>query len=180
MLKFNIEDLKVDFVVSVYESVTKQIQQMDIKISILLSWNGLIAVMLGRLITTMVSEQKLSALTILLAVIVVITLFITGIFCFRVLKPRKGAMEDGFAGLLYSGDIMKLGEKNEDRIQAYLDNLLKIDTHEMLYSQFVKSIVLISEINQYKNNLFLRGLISTVICFSALVALLSLVGIKGQ
>jgi hypothetical protein len=34
------EGMSYQFVVHVYEAITKQIQQFDVKVSVLLSWNG--------------------------------------------------------------------------------------------------------------------------------------------
>ena len=178
MLKLSLEDLKIDFVMNVYESITKQIQQMDLKISILISWNGIIAVMLGREISAIYKGKVFEFYAIGLAIGVLITLVLGSIYCYKVLKPRSGNTEEGFAGLLYSGDIMKLGNTTSERIASYMNHLLEIDDYDKFYKQFTKSIVLISSINQYKNKMFIRGLLVTVISFSLLVGLLAVVGVK--
>jgi len=176
MFKQSIDDLRVDFVMHVYESITKQIQQMDLKISILISWDGIIAVGLAREITQIITNRLFSVSTIAPAAICILALLIAGWFCYRVLKPRQGTVEeDGFAGLLYSGDILKLGNGNQARMVQYMNELIKIDDHEKLYQQFIKSIVLISGISMFKNRMFTRGLLATLISFTGLVGVMAVV-----
>lgn len=177
-MRMDIEDVKLDFVMSVYDAITKQIQQMDMKISILLSWNGVVAVLLGREITSIFRAKLLEWDILALVFGIVFTLIVSGLYCYRVLKPRSGEIDNTHVGLLWSGDILKLGKKNEERISQYMNELLHIDTHDKLYEQFVKSIVLISDIQARKNRMFIKGLIVTVVGFTLLVGLIAIVGVK--
>ncbi|MBI4978023.1 MAG: hypothetical protein HZC28_11100 [Spirochaetes bacterium] len=180
MVKLTIDDVKIDFVMNVYESITKQIQQMDLKISILLSWCGVIAAVLGREVAILIAQRQMRYSTIILTVGVVVSLLVSGFYIFQVLKPRKGKIgeKSSFVGLLWSGDILNLGKESRGRIKNYLHALTDITNHKQIYEQFVTSIVLISTIQDSKNRNFLGGLIATVISFSLLVALMAIVEIK--
>lgn len=172
----DLDELKLEFVRNVYEAITKQIQQMDLKISILLSWNGVIAVLFGREVAEIVAGKRFDVWILIMGAAVVLSLGISAVLCYRVLKPRAGSSPDkeGFAGLLYAGDIQDLGKNPVERMGAYMDNLLKMDTHAEVYQQFVKSIVLISGIQLEKNRFFLKALTSTVICFALLLSLMGI------
>lgn len=175
MLKLSIEDLKLEFVRSVYEAITKQIQQMDLKISIILSWNGAMAVILAKQVTDMIGSKNYHWLVIFLMLGIITSMGFSAVFSYQVLKPRKakGKSQEAFAGLLYSADILNLGKSARDRIQKYTDELLSINTHEELYRQFTKSIVLISEVQDKKNGLFVRALFTSVVSFTLLLALMT-------
>ena len=181
MLKLSIEDLKLEFVRIVYEAITKQIQQMDLKISIILSWNGAMAVILAKQITDLIHNRNYDVLSVLLLAAIVISMGFTSTYSYRVLKPRKahhnGPQGEGFAGLLFAGDILNLGKGAGDRISAYSAELLKIETHEELYRQFTKSIVLISEVQMNKNRLFTRALMGSVLSFILLLAVMMVMGV---
>jgi hypothetical protein len=181
MLKLSIEDLKLDFVRNVYEAITKQIQQMDLKISIILSWNGAMAVLLAKQVTDLISARSYHVFPIALMVAITVSMGFTGVYSYRVLKPRQAKGQnktgDGFAGLLYSDDILKLGPDARERIARYNAELLGIQTHEELYRQFTKSIVLISEVQNRKNKLFTRALLFSVMSFTLLLGLMTLMGL---
>ena len=87
-------------------------------------------------------------------------------------------LENRFDGLLWSGDIQKLGAEHADRISNYLNQLLQIDTQEKLYQQYITSIVLISDIHLYKNKKFIQGLLATLTGFSLLLFLMALMGLS--
>lgn len=180
MLKLGIEDIKIDFLRSVYESITKQIQQMDLKISILLSWNGAMAVILAKQVTDMI-HQKMYVWYVLLLMAGVLAGMIAGaVYSYTVLKPRKSAgPAEGFAGLLYSGDILDLGKDSVERIQNYSNELLNIQDHEGVYRQFIKSVVLISSIQMKKSALFTKGLTATVTAFTLLLGLMTAMSLTG-
>ena len=175
MFRQGIEDLRADFVMKVYDSITKQIQQMDLKISILISWDGIIAVGLARSISQIVSNRMVHASTLIPAAVCTAFLLIAGFYCYRVLKPRQTKLDDGFAGLLYSGDIVRLGKENRKRMTLYMDELMGINDYEKLYQQFVKSIVLISDVHLYKNRMFNRALLATLALFTGLVSVMAFV-----
>lgn len=188
MIKLSIEDVKAVFIMTVYEGISKQIQQVDLKISLLLTWNGVSAAVMVRTIGTIISEREMGFLKILLTVLATISLITAGYFIMRVMIPRKGFVESeeavetdlekikkaepAFAGLLYTGDILKLGNDNRQRILNYISTLNNIQTHEQVYEQFAKSIVLISHIFEKKALLFSKALISTVIAFVCVVSLI--------
>lgn len=175
MLRLNIEDLKLEFVRTVYESITKQIQQMDLKMSVIISWNGAMAVMLAKQVTDMIAGGAVHFLPVVLMVGVMGSMVFSGFFTFQVMKPRKakaGGTSEGFAGLLYSGDILDLGPTARERISRYTQELLDISTHDQLYRQFTKSIVLISQIQERKNSLFVQALLTSVVSFTLLLALM--------
>ncbi len=176
----NIEDLKLDFVLTVYEAITKQIQQMDLKISILLSWNGVIAVMMSREVASLFSDKAFKIFPSVTLTLSILAIALSAYYIYRVLKPRVGNMDNNFAGLLFAGDILALGKDGNERMKNYLQYLLAIRSHEDLYQQFSKSIVLISAINVTKNQLFNRALTSTSFSFFALVLLMTLRGLRVQ
>jgi hypothetical protein len=101
-----------------------------------------------------------------------------------VLKPRQATgnaqAREGFAGLLYSDDILKLGDSARERIARYNQELLGISTHEELYRQFTKSIVLISEVLNQKNMFFSRALMASVVAFTLLLGLMAVMGVFDQ
>ena len=184
MLKLSIEDLKLDFVRQVYEAITKQIQQMDIKMSIILSWNGAMAVLLAKQVTDLIRSRHVEVIPIVLMAAVLVFMAFAGSYSYRVLKPRsaksQAQVKEGFAGLLYSDDVLNLGPTARERIARYQEELLSIDTHEQLYRQFTKSIVLISEIQNKKNRLFTRALMCSVASFTLLLALMMVMEVFKQ
>lgn len=180
-MKLSIEDLKLDFVRNVYEAITKQIQQMDLKISIILSWNGAMAVILAKQVTDMISARSYHLLPVALMLVIFTAMAFAATYSYRVLKPRKarstGQVQEGFAGLLYSEDILNLGPSARERMARYNEELLTISTHEELYRQFTKSIVLISEVQHRKNTLFTRALMASVLAFTLLLGLMAVMGV---
>ncbi len=174
----NVEDIKLDFVLTVYEAITKQIQQMDLKISILLSWNGVIAVMISREIAFLFGEKVFRPFPVAVLIISIAGLILSALYTYRVLKPRVGKMEASHAGLLFAGDILRLGRNGTERMKKYMEQLLAIADHEQLYRQYVKSIVLISNISVNKNALFNRALAATATSFFLLSILIALRGLK--
>ncbi|MFP4362638.1 MAG: hypothetical protein ACLFR1_02085 [Spirochaetia bacterium] len=178
--KRHIEDVKIQFVLEVYESINKQIQHMDIKTSILLSWNGISAVLLGRELIVMVAAHMLNFATGIMASCSLVLLIISSIYVYTVLKPRVGAIrETNFTGLLYSGDILSLGKDATERMKRYIDELVAIESQEEIYQQFVKSIVLIADIQNQKHKKFIQALAYTAVAFALLVALIAIVGIQS-
>jgi hypothetical protein len=181
LIKLSIEDLKIDFVRNVYEAITKQIQQMDLKISIILSWNGAMAVILAKQVTDLISTRTYHPIPIVLMLAIATSMGFSATYSYRVLKPRKaksnGKVSEGFAGLLYSDDILNLGATARERMTRYSQELLGIQTHEELYRQFTKSIVLISEVQDRKNRLFTRALMCSVLSFTMLLALMTIMGL---
>jgi hypothetical protein len=174
----DIEDMKMSFVMSVFDSITKQIHQSDLKASFILSWNGVIAILLSHLLASIVHAESHKWTLLLIATCVAASLASSGAFCYKVLRPRVGVIKERNDGLLWSGDIHKLGVTHPERIEQYMCRLLTIDSREKLYEQFVTSIVLISEISLVKNKMFIRALISTVVSFSLLVSLMAIMGLK--
>lgn len=181
MLQLSIEDLKLDFVRSVYEAITRQIQQMDLKISVILSWNGAMAVILAKQVTDMIAGRTFHPLPVALMLAIFTAMAFAASYSYRVLKPRQansnGQAKEGFAGLLYSDDILKLGASARERIARYNEELLAISTHEELYRQFTKSIVLISEVLNQKNMFFSRALMASVVAFTLLLGLMAMMGV---
>lgn len=176
----SLEELKLDFILSVYDTITKQIQAMDLKISILLSWNGVIAVMLGREIGSYFSATTVNLFTMVCIILSVAGLVASAFFIWGVLKPRVGKMENHFTGLLFSEDILRLASTPGRRMDVFMNQLIAIKSPEEIFQQFSKSIVLISEIHHKKNKLFNRGLTSTALSFLILALLITLHGLKIQ
>lgn len=176
MLKLSLEDLKLEFVRQVYEAITKQIQQMDIKMSIILSWNGAMAILLAKQVSDLITSHMFRPIPIGLMLVITVLMGFAATYAYRVIKPRtaKGQAGDGWAGLLYSEDILNLGPAARERMARYQEELLSIDSHESLYRQFTKSIVLISEIQDKKNRLFTRALLCSVVAFTLLLGLVLL------
>jgi hypothetical protein len=175
----DIDDLKADFVLSVYDQITKQIQQTDLKTSIIISWDSVIAIMLGRELGQMVSGRFVNPFTIAVASLCAVFLAVSGVFIFWTLKPRtKVTKRPGFTGLLYTGDILRLGHKASERVPAYLEALSAIREPPGIYEQFANSIVLISDIMRRKNRSFMRALGATAISFGFLVVLIGVVAIR--
>jgi hypothetical protein len=178
MFRMDIEELKLVFVMSVYDSVTKQIQQLDLKSSFILSWNGVIGVLLSHEFALIVHADRNRGSLIMLALAVVCSLIVSGFYCYKVLRPRVGAVKERFDGLLWAGDIQKLGLTHADRIAVYMKQLIEITTHDKLYEQFVTSIVLISEILLAKHKSFRQALFATAISFSLLLSLMAIAGLN--
>jgi hypothetical protein len=178
----NLDELKVEFVISVYETITRQIQHTDIKTSILISWDGVMAVMLGRQIVSAASVGRLGVWAMGLAGLVGVALVLSGISIYQILRPRSTSMaEDSGAaapGLLYSGDILRLGKTPSDRMGSYLQTLVSMEDPSQIYSHYVKSIVLIAEISLGKNRRFVRGLLFSTVGFCLLAVLVSITGIQ--
>lgn len=174
-----IDELKIDFTFAAYESITKQIQQTDLKVSLILSWDSIIAVMLGREIGQMVQGRFVNALTVLVVSLCVAFLAVSGVFIFLTLKPRmKISKREKFTGLLYTGDILRLGKNSSERIESYMRHLTAIKDAPELYEQFVSSIVLISQIAHRKNKSFMSGLAATAISFGFLVTLIAIMSVR--
>lgn len=174
-----LEELKIDFTVAAYESITKQIQQTDLKVSLIISWDSIIAVMLGREIGQMVSGRFVNALTIPLVSLCVLFLAVSGVFIFWTLKPRaKVSKRAEFTGLLYTGDILRLGKNSTERIKAYLEHMMSMKSSPEIYEQFVNSIVQISAIANRKNKSFMSGLAATAISFGFLVFLIAVMSVR--
>ncbi|GEM_PF-1244169 len=172
-------DIKADFVMAVYDQITRQTQQIDLKTSILISWDSVIAIMLGRELGQMVSGKFVNPITIIIASFCALFLALSGIFIFWTLKPRsRVSKRPGFTGLLYTGDILKLGHKSSERAAAYLQALLAMNETSDVYNQFINSIVHVSDIMRRKNRSFLQGLALTAVSFGFLVALIGMVAIK--
>jgi len=165
---------------NVYDQLTKQIQQLDLKVSLLLTWNGVIATLLSREVGRLVGVG-LTSLRLILPAISLLCLVSAAYYIMQVLIPRKGIIKKSvttFTGLLYSGDIMNLGKTNPERVSNYLSALNNINSHEQIYEQFTRSIVLISQIFEKKNRAFIRGLIVTSIGFGCLIGLMFFTKIK--
>jgi uncharacterized membrane protein len=176
----DLDDLKAEFVLAVYDQITKQIQQIDLKTSIVISWDSVIAVMLGRELGQMVSGHFINAFTIPLASLCVVFLALSGVFIFWTLKPRaRLAKRPGFAGLLYTGDILRLGKGPEERREAYLKSLMAIDKADGIYDQFVNSVVLISDVLRRKNKSFMNALANAAISFGFLVVIIGTVAVRN-
>jgi uncharacterized membrane protein len=174
-----LDELKIDFSVAAYESITKQIQQTDLKVSLIISWDSIIAVMLGREIGEMVSGRFVNALTVPLVSLCVIFLAISGVFIFWTLKPRaKISKRPQFTGLLYTGDILRLGKSANERIEAYMRHMLAMKSTPEIYEQFVNSVVQISHIAHRKNKSFMSGLAATAISFGFLVFLIAVLSVR--
>jgi len=173
-----IEELKLLFVMNVYDTITKQIQQLDVKSSFILSWNGVIGVLLFHELGMILHAEHNRWSMLLLAFAVVCSLICSGVFAYKVLRPRVGAIKERFDGLLYAGDIRRLGSTQPDRIAGYLKQLTDIQTHEKLYEQYVTSIVLISEILLLKHKSFQQAILASVISFSLLLSLMAIVGLN--
>jgi hypothetical protein len=174
-----LDELKIDFVVAAYDSITKQIQQTDLKVSLIISWDSVIAIMLGREIGQMVSGRFVNALTVPIVSLCVLFLAVSGVFIFWTLKPRAKISKRGdFTGLLYTGDILRLGRNSTARIEAYMRKMMGIDKSPDLYEQFVNSIVMISDVAHRKNKSFLNGLAATAISFGFLVLLIAVVSVR--
>jgi hypothetical protein len=184
MLKLSLEDLKLDFVRQVYEAITKQIQQMDIKMSIVLSWNGAMAVLLAKQVSDLIASRTFRITPVILMVLITTLMGFAASYAYRVIKPRTAKsqkqVKDGFAGLLYSDDILNLGPSARERMARYQEELLGIDSHENLYRHFTKSIVLISEVQHKKNVLFTRALMCSVLSFTLLLALMLVMDVFKQ
>lgn len=178
MLKLSLDDLKVDFLRTVYESITKQIQQTDLKMSILLTWNGAMAAVFGRYLGDMFRTRLGSWWVWILAAATLGTMVYTGINVYAVLKPRggKGPKVEGFSGLLYAGDIQNLGKNAPERVMEYNRALIELPDHAAIYDQFARSIINISEIQLRKNRYFIRALGTTVTSFVMLIALMAVLG----
>lgn len=175
----HLDDLKIEFVLSVYESIQNQIRHADIKVSLILSWVSITAVMLGREVSNMVVNKNYNVFSFIFIFIVLVTLGMSGAFIFGTLKPRmRRSKGKEFTGLLYTGDILRLGKEAPDRMVSYLTNLGKISSPEEINAQFVNSIVSISEIVEIKNKMFLRALASTAVSFAFLVLTIALNGVK--
>jgi hypothetical protein len=109
----------------------------------------------------------------------VLFLACSGVFIFWTLKPRaKITKRSGFSGLLYTGDILRLGHGASERIPAYLNVLMGIREPEGIYEQFVNSIVLVSDIMRRKNRSFMRALALTAISFGCLVVLIGVMAVR--
>lgn len=184
MLKLSIEDLKLDFVRQVYEAITKQIQQMDLKMSIVLSWNGAMAVLLAKQVSDLIASRTFRITPVILMVAITTLMGFAASYAYRVIKPRsaksQNQVREGFAGLLYSDDILNLGPTARERMARYQEELLAIDNHESLYRHFTKSIVLISEVSHKKNQLFTRALMCSVLSFTLLLALMLVMDVFKQ
>ena len=178
-LNKDLDDLKSAFVITVYDQITRQIQQIDLKTSIIISWDSVIAIMLGRELGQMVSGSFVNPFTVIVASLCAFFMAISGIFIFWTLKPRaKVTRRQGFTGLLYTGDILKLGHRPGERVSAYMNALLSIRDPEGVYEQFINSIVLISDIMRRKNRSFMQALAFTAFSFGFLVVLIGMVAIK--
>jgi hypothetical protein len=179
----NLDELKIQFVISVYDSITRQIQHTDIKTSILISWDGVMAVMLGREIVAIASNRQLGLSVTLIALAVGAALFASGIYVFQILRPRSPTVDAGIKGapergLLYAGDILNLGRTPSDRIQSYLTILTGLNDAPEIYAQYIKSIILIADVSRNKNKMFLKALLASTVAFSLLAFLIALVGIR--
>jgi hypothetical protein len=182
-MAMNLDELKIQFVISVYDSITRQIQHTDIKTSILISWDGVMAVMLGREIVAIASNRHSGLSVTLIALAVGVALFISGLYVFQILRPRSPKVDAGAngvpeRGLLYAGDILNLGRTPSDRIQSYLTILTGLSETPQIYAQYVKSIILIADVSRNKNKMFLKALLASTVAFSLLAFLIALVGIK--
>ena len=172
------DDVRLDFLMNVYDSISRQIQAMDLKISILLSWNGVVAVMGSRELSMILKFKEGHSGSVWLLVVVALCLGLSSYYTWGVLKPRIGRIPDTFAGLLFSGDILQLGKNPAERMAGYLKHLQSVEDHDHLYQQFSKSIVLISEIHVTKNRLFNKGISATALAFLILVILFALRGLR--
>jgi hypothetical protein len=181
MQKHDIDDVKISFVLSVYETIQNQIRQADLKISLILSWVSITAVLLGREVASVFGTGQFHVLPIILVTIAVIGMIFSGVFIFGTLKPRTKPLAGlKTKGLLYTGDIVRLAEEPIDRVKAYMEEITAIKTHEEVYAQFVASIVSISDIAQVKNRMFLRALAATAVSFAALVGLVAEAGLMEK
>lgn len=179
MRKKHIDDLKIDFVMSVYESIQAQIRHADLKVSLILSWDSITVIMLGREIASMVAGRAVTPLHVILAGISLACVVASGVYIFGTLKPRVRSFADpSFKGLLYTGDILRLGKNAPERMTEYLSNLTAISENAEIYSQFIGSIVSVSEIVHIKNRMFLRALAATAIGFASLAGMIALVGAR--
>jgi len=171
------EGMSYQFVVHVYEAITKQIQQFDVKVSVLLSWNGVIAVLLGRELVMLFSRARPTVFIVFLLVVTSLLLVISSFFCYRILRPQiKHAEGDG---IFWAGDILRLGSDYKSRVEKYLSVLKMLQKPEDYARQIVQSIVGISEILMEKNKLFFYALISTISSFVFLVILIVRVGLMS-
>ena len=174
----SVEERKSQFVVSVYDSITKQLQHLDVKTSILLSWNGIMALLLGKELMPIIMAQAFNFATIFIAACMLISLLISGAFAILVLKPRRGAVERAKSvGLLWTGDILGLGRNKTERMDNYQKTLKEITDADMICEQYSRSIVLLAEIHESKNKWFSRGLMTTVASFLLLILLVAVMGI---
>ncbi len=179
MSQKTLDELKIDFVVAAYDSIGRQIQQTDIKVSLIISWDSVIAIMLGREVGQMVSGRFVNVVTVPIASLCILFLAISGVFIFWTLKPRtKLSKLKEFTGLLYTGDVLRLGKNSNARIENYMRSLIAIEDAPSLYEQFVNSIVQISDVAMRKNKSFMRGLAATAISFGFLVLLIGIVSVR--
>ncbi len=174
----SIEEKKSQFVTSVYDSITKQLQHLDVKTSILLSWNGIMALLLGKELMPIIMAQALNWATIFISACMLISLLTSGALAILVLKPRRGALEKArSAGLLWTGDILRLGGNKMERIENYQKTLNEMVDVNTICDQYSRSIVLLAEIHESKNKWFSRGLMTTVVSFLLLILLVAVMGI---
>ncbi len=176
MAQKTIEEMKADFVMAVFETINKQIQQTDIKTSLIISMDSIIAIVLGREVGQIIGGRGLNPAVIVFASLCMLFLSVSIYFIYWTLRPRtRISTRDDFTGLLYTGDILRLAKKPSDRIAAYMKELESLTDPSMVYGQFVNSIVLISDVSRRKNRSFQSGLLFTAISFGFLVLLMATV-----
>ncbi len=170
------DNLRYQFVTHVYDAITRQIQQFDVKVSVLLSWNGIIAIMLGREVVLLFSAVKPTFFIYVLLFVSAIFLIVSSFFCYKILRPQNKINEKG-NGIFWAGDILRLGKNHKDRVEAYLKVLTQLEKPEDFAEQVIQSVVGISEILMAKNKFFFSGLFATIISFVFLILLIVRIGL---
>jgi len=170
------EDLRYQFVVHAYEAMMKQIQQFDVKVSVLLSWNGVIAVILGREVVLLFAQVKATSFILFSLVMAVVFLIVSSVFCYAMLRPRLKENEEG-EGIFWAGDILRLGVDHMQRVERYLTLLREMRSVEDYARQVVHSVVAVSEIFMRKTRFFFFALASTITSFLFLILLIVQVGL---
>ncbi|MFN3660705.1 MAG: hypothetical protein ACK4TN_05660 [Brevinematales bacterium] len=173
------ENLRYQFVIHAYEAITKQIQQFDVKVSVLLSWNGVIAVLLGREVVLLFSVVKPTFFILFLLLVSASFLLVASVFCYRLLRPQIKVNEEG-DGIFWAGDILRLGKDHGERVERYMQVLMQLHQPEDYAKQIVHSVVGISEIFMRKNRYFFYGLFATIASFLFLILLIVRIGVGNR
>ncbi|MCX7881661.1 MAG: hypothetical protein N2314_00360 [Brevinematales bacterium] len=173
------ENLRYEFVLHAYEAITKQIHQFDVKVSVLLSWNGVIAVLLGREVVLLFSAAKPTLFLLLLLFLSAFFLLVSSVFCYRLLRPQIKVNEEG-NGIFWAGDILRLGKDHKERVEQYMKILLQLHSPEDYARQVVHSVVGISEIFMRKNTYFFYALFATITSFLFLILFIVRIGLWNR
>ncbi|URA09973.1 hypothetical protein [Thermospira aquatica] len=169
-------NLRYEFVSHVYDAITRQIQQFDVKVSVLLSWDGVIAIMLGREVVLLFSSVKPTLFIYAFLFMSAFFLIISSFFCYKILRPQNKINEKG-NGIFWAGDILRLGKNHKERVESYLKVLSQLEKPEDFAEQIIQSVVGISEILMTKNKFFFFGLFATITSFVFLIFLIVRIGL---